>query len=381
MSPRFTLTVSNGTCVQALTDSNASQFSEISPDPLLERTIQMFQEWLLNDRFTRRKELEVLGEHLYRILFYKDMHSFFERQLRVVPQGQRLRVELAFAQGAGRLADFPWEYLYYPETNNHAGRFFATAVDLVLSRYMPLDEERQPLKPETAPLRSLIVVSAPEDLQQVLPELVIEEIKKLAEAQPLIVEVLKIPTVDSFEEKLRKFRPHLLHFIGHGHFNKEGGRGEIAMLAPDERSKLWIDDKDFAEIFRQMESIPRLVFLHLCESAAVDFSADFAGLAPQLIRAHIPAVVAMQYRITNKDAIIFSRNFYKELAEGKPIDHAVQVGRYKLAHPGRYNNRIFGTPVLYMRSNDGIIFPPSADSSAKSKWGLPNLLPVRKTFA
>ena len=381
MSSKFTLTVTNGRDVRASTSSSASQSSEICPDPLLKKTIRMFEKWLLDNKLTKREELEVLGEHLYRMLFHGEMQSFFERQFRNVSPGSRLRVELAFDHGSEELANLPWEYLYYPDTYFHSGRFFATDVDLVLSRYMPLDEDHQPLKPDTAPLRVLIVVSAPQDLGQVLPELVIEEIKKLAETQPLIVEVLKTPTIDNFDAKLREIRPHLLHFIGHGCFNKEGSEGKIAMLKPDERSKNWISDKTFADIFRHTRTFPRLIFLHLCESAAVDFNANFAGLAPRLIRVGIPAVVAMHYRIFNKDAITFSRSFYKELAKGEPIDHAVQVGRYKLAHPDGYNTRVFGTPVLYMRSNDGIILPTPTDSPPKPKLGFPRVPIFRKNSA
>lgn len=381
MSLRLRLTISNARFIEASTDSGAIRNAEVCSDPLLKKTIGMFEEWLLADKLTKREELEVLGEHLYRMLFCGEVQSFFEQQLMSVPEGERLRVELAFAPDSNELANFPWEYLYYPDTSTHDGRFFATDVDLVLSRYMSLDQGHQPLNPETGRLRSLVVVSAPADLEQVLPEPVIEEIKKLAEVQPLTVDVLNTPTIDKFEAKLQDFDPHLLHIIGHGRFNRQGGKGEIAMLAPDERSQLWIDDREFAEIFRQTRSTPRLVFLHLCESGTVDFSANFAGLAPRLIRAGIPAVVAMQYRIRNKDAIIFSRNFYRELVERQPIDRAVQIGRYKLAHPGRYNSRIFGTPVLYMRSNDGIILPPSTDLSPKPKWGFPKILTVRKSSA
>src|SRR5205823_2530038 len=99
----------------------------------------------------------------------------------------------------------------------------------------------------------------------------------------------------------------------------------------------------------------------LCEGGAVDFDANYAGLAPQLVRAGIQAVVAMQYPISNNAAIIFSRAFYRAMAKGEPVDIAVQTGRYRITTSisKAYDSRVFGIPVLYMRSRDGVIQPPN----------------------
>ena len=88
-------------------------------------------------------------------------------------------------------------------------------------------------------------------------------------------------------------------------------------------------------------------------------TARFAGLAPQLVRADVQAVVAMQYPITNKAAIQFSQAFYAELSRGAPVDNAVQSGRLALvANPeNAYANRVFGTPMLWMRSRTGMVMP------------------------
>src|SRR6266571_5940644 len=108
------------------------------------------------------------------------------------------------------------------------------------------------------------------------------------------------------------------------------GKGEIALLDIDETSVRWVRDREFTEFFIQMHSVPHLAFLHLCEGGVIDFNANFAGLAPQLVRAGIQAVVAMQHPISNNAAIIFSRVFYRELSKGAPIDTAVQDGRWRI---------------------------------------------------
>ena len=45
------------------------------------------------------------------------------------------------------------------------------------------------------------------------------------------------------------------------------------------------------------------------------------------MREGIPAVVAMQYEITDTAALAFAAGFYEALARGKPVDQAVTKGQ------------------------------------------------------
>src|SRR5947209_6219417 len=66
-------------------------------DPLLRATIKIFVDWLNGSKVDRRVELEVLGEHLYNILFNGEVRAYFERQLEDARRaGQRLIVRLSF---------------------------------------------------------------------------------------------------------------------------------------------------------------------------------------------------------------------------------------------------------------------------------------------
>ncbi len=359
----LTLIVQDDSNIRARKDDGAEASDKVVLDPLHRSLIGIFEDWVRQGKVSKRRELEAFGALLYRTLFNGEVGAFFEQTLKNIPEGERLRVQLSFQEEASDLARLPWEYLYCPDTETRPGFFLSTRVELVLSRYMPLSTGRQALAPEEGPLRILIVVSQPQDLQPVISEPVIEAIRQMAN---ITINILDKPTVDNFLEKLEKTRPHVLHFIGHGRFNKEDKKGEIALLGPDEQNVAWIRDRKFIEFFGQMRSKPRLVFLHLCEGATIDFSANFAGLTPQLIRGGIQAVVAMQYPITNRAAIAFSRAFYRELAKGEPIDHAVQRARWMITidDPKAYDSRVFGTPVLYMHSRDGIIQAVAESPSA-----------------
>ncbi|MBL4788792.1 MAG: PASTA domain-containing protein, partial [Kordiimonadaceae bacterium] len=94
----------------------------------------------------------------------------------------------------------------------------------------------------------------------------------------------------------------------------------------------------------------------------------FAGVATAMIMAGIPAVVAMQFPITDKAAVSFAGTFYPRIVSGYPVDAAVAEGRkaIKLADPSTME---WATPVLFMRSPDGVLFDIKKPIPAKP---LPN---------
>lgn len=110
----------------------------------------------------------------------------------------------------------------------------------------------------------------------------------------------------------------------------------------------------------------RLVFLNACNTGTTNVRSGahpFAGIATALIRERVPAVVAMQFPISDQAAIAFAQTFYERIAQGFPVDAAVAEGR-KVLYSSKHSE--WATPVLYMRSRDGMLFepvPPEASSS------------------
>ena len=62
----------------------------------------------------------------------------------------------------------------------------------------------------------------------------------------------------------------------------------------------------------------KLAMLNACRSAQSESSEAAMGLAPALVRAQVPAVIAMQASISDEGAKRFSRLFYELLAQGYP---------------------------------------------------------------
>jgi hypothetical protein len=101
----------------------------------------------------------------------------------------------------------------------------------------------------------------------------------------------------------------------------------------------------------------RLAVLGACEGGRRDQVNAWTGVVPALTRAGIPAVVGMQYKIRDKNAIVFSRRFYRALAAGQPIDAAVTDGRLAILNRSGDDERDWGVPVLYLRTGEGVLFP------------------------
>src|SRR5258705_259998 len=98
----------------------------------------------------------------------------------------------------------------------------------------------------------------------------------------------------------------------------------------------------------------RLVVLNCCESAKINVGDKFGNPAIGLMRTGwLPAVVAMQFPITDNAAIRMSEGFYSALANNRPVDDAITFARQLIQDQSRVE---WGIPVLYMRSVDGKIF-------------------------
>jgi hypothetical protein len=82
-------------------------------------------------------------------------------------------------------------------------------------------------------------------------------------------------------------------------------------------------------------------------------------MAPKLVSVGVPAVVAMQDRVTVKSALTFSATFYRRLLEHGEVDLAVNEARGTLLTAGRPDA---AAPVLFMRLKSGQLWGAEADA-------------------
>jgi hypothetical protein len=216
-------------------------------------------------------------------------------------------------------------------------------------------------------LRIALAVASPSDLGEVqYQKLYIELNEKAASERFEIVEVVEAATRTSIDALLEK-KPHIFHFLGHGRLKDENRRdsGQVALVDNFGRADL-VSAVTFGELFQRHR--PGLVLVHTCESGTLSSSTALVGIASQIVQMNVPAVVGMQFKVTNSTALSFALEFYRRLANNYPVDTAVQEARRHIAlGPKGYDSPDFATPVLFMRAREGQIFKRLTDIPDKEK--------------
>lgn len=266
--------------------------------------------------------------------------------------GMRIRLRLT---GVPELCDIPWEFLYSDTTRT----FLSLSAYTPVVRYLEFPVSIRPLDIDSA-LRILVVIASPSNY----PELNVEQewdrlkdaLADLEERKLVVVQRLDKPRLGKSQlaillDTLTREQFHILHFIGHGEF--EDGAGALVFEAERQRALL-VSAERLGVILHDRRSL-RLVVLNACEGARADVHDPFSGTAQTLVRQGIPAVLAMQFEITDKAAITLTSGFYSSVAVGDPIDKALADARLRL-FADQEDGVEWATPVLYMRAPDGRIF-------------------------
>jgi CHAT domain len=332
-------------------------------DKLNADLIGLFERWLtLRDRVWRDDEIRVFGSLLHRCLFSDEIWFWIQAQIDSRDPGKRIRLELTFPADLpySRLAAIPWEYLYRPDRPGKNGIFLAADPGLILSRYIPLEdgEPENAFTPEQH-LQVLVVVSQPADprLEPVEYEDVLAAIGDACSKLGFSMTVMHNPTVEDLRQEVRQRPqpPHLVHFMGHGEFDPGLGRGSLAFSHPAGGTD-WVGDHRLATVLVQDGTGPRAVVLHSCEGGRADFTVNFAGVAPQLVRSGVQCVAAMQYAVTNETAVSFSTSLYDRLADGVDLDTAVQEARSQISRGSvPPDPRLLGIPVVYLQNRTPLL--------------------------
>lgn len=265
-------------------------------------------------------------------------------------EGAGLRIRLRLSD-APELGNVPWEYLF-SSTND---RFLVLSAWTPIVRYLDLPVGTTPLA-VASPLRILVVISSPTDF----PPLAVdnewarlsESVSDLQNRGLVVMDKLEDATLLTLQRQLRRENYHILHFVGHGGFDERADDGVLMFEDESGRAKL-VTGRDLGTILHDHRSL-RLAVLNACEGARTATDDPFAGSAQNLVRQGIPAVVAMQFEITDGAAITFAHELYQAVSEGFPIDAALAEARRAIFGSG--NDIEWGTPVLYMRTQDGLIF-------------------------
>ncbi|HEV2252295.1 MAG TPA: CHAT domain-containing protein [Streptosporangiaceae bacterium] len=295
--------------------------------------------------------LKEFGGKLYDAVFQDELRDILQRSLsQTRAQGAGLRLRLRLVDTPG-LADVPWEFLYDRRHN----RFLARSLRTPLVRYLDLPDPPHPLSVE-GPLRLLVMISSPSgypalDVEQEWDALTGALAQQQAEGR-VIVERLAA-NMSELRTRLRREEFHVFHFVGHGFWHRDWRDGVLVM---EDRRGLphLVTGEDLGGLLSEYDQT-RLAVLNACEGARSEDASDpFAGMAQSLIQQGLPAVVAMQFEITDDAAIIFAHELYAAIADSYPVEAALAEARRAILHEGNLTE--WGTPVLYSRAPDGHLF-------------------------
>jgi hypothetical protein len=278
-------------------------------------------------------------------------------------EGKSLRLRLRIEPP--ELAALPWEFMY----DTRSGDYVCLSKSLSLVRYPMAPQPLQPLAVDP-PLRILGMVAGPGDLPRLNVDremqLVEQAVASLRGQGLAELTWLEGQTWRDLQKAMRRGPWHIFHFIGHGGFDRKTEEGLIALVNEDGNQHL-LGATELARLLTDHPSL-RLVLLNACEGARGSDRGIFSSTAATLIQRGVPAVLAMQYPITDWAAIEFARTFYETLADQWPVDAAVAQARVAVSIALK-DSLEWGTPVLYMRSPDGALFKfnkPAVDVSAIS---------------
>ncbi|GAB4565580.1 MAG: hypothetical protein Tsb0020_16580 [Haliangiales bacterium] len=337
---------------------------------------------------------QAYGQKLYQaLLATPSMQKAYQQAVGAVRSKRTpydgLRVRLAIHEDAPALHKLSWERIYH-QHEQHWGAL-ACAARTPFSRYIALETPHPPAAP-SGPLRFLFVIAHPAGAEQVLAPIDVdaevenlcaaladvdrtrlgqlaimpgrsglsdERLRALAEAD---IEVIEGPSCIANITAALQSGADVFHLLGHGHLDAEP---QIAYLHLEDDEGGWarVSDQELASKIIDLETPPRLVFLATCESAARDSTDAFVGIAPKLVRAQVPAVVAMQERVRMGDAQTLVRHFYRNLFTHGVVDLALNQARSLLHKPGRFD---WAIPALFTRLDDGRLFTHSAPSLSPS---------------
>ncbi len=293
-------------------------------------------------------------------------------------EGAAPEQQAAAREAASGLLSLPWELL-------HDGRgYLGQGKHTVQVRRRLPNRRRQEVRLTRLPIRILLVSPRPEDehtgyfdhRSSALP--LIEAVEQLGELAELTV--LNPPTFAALEQAVvqaaKDKKPFdVIHFDGHGVYDREHGLGGLCFEDPKDSSKLagramlLIHADDLAAASRD-HRIP-LVFLDACQTATIEDDPT-ASVAARLLEEGVTSVVAMSHSVLVETARRFVQAFYAELANGRTVGQAMAAGQQAL-QGNTYRGRIMGAgelrlqdwfvPVLYQEQQDPQVvaqLPPQA---------------------
>ena len=295
-------------------------------------------------------KLKDVGQKLFNWVFSgRVLQSFKDRHSQARENSEGLRIRLSIDPGSSNLGLYPFEIMFCADLpfKDHLALYGGVTIVRSLAG---IERFRHPA-PIVPPLRILVVGASPRTLPPLNVKREIQNLKSELNLPGIKVESLEDCSIERLSNSAAFEKAHVLHFIGHGEFDRHTNEGKIFLVDRNGQEEPLTGE----ELRRLLSKVPsiRLVTLNTCLGNASEGAELFSSVATSVFSIEIPAaVVAMQFRITDLAALEFSRCFYSQLALGRPVDDAITSARAHVRRKIRGSPE-WATPVLYLGTTDG----------------------------
>jgi CHAT domain-containing protein len=243
------------------------------------------------------------------------------------------------------VADKPWELAFDPSRRE----FLATSsVNFVRNAFTAVPADAPPRG--RGRLRILAIVAQPRGTVPLDAKTETADLRQafstLVDGGRATIEILERATAGRMQRRLAAGGVDVLHFVGHGAFDEREREGSI--LLEDERGR---ERPLGADALRQVVCGRglRLVFLNACETGRGGRVEWNRGVAPALVAAGLPAVVANQYAVEDAAATAFARELYAQLATGSALGDAAREARVAVGREHGTSSLGWAVPVVFAR--------------------------------
>lgn len=298
-----------------------------------------------------------LGEKLFEVLFNGQVKRLYDA---ATFRHRNKRLNIIFTSAVAWLSDLPWEMAYDP---GYKGFISTSNVRFVRNVLTPVPADKIERKRDK--LKILVVSAQAIGAGTISNEAETQRIKDsfrgLIEMGLVEVDVIVRCTPDLLHSVLRSTGDDLeydvLHFIGHGRYDPE--EGGFIEFEQDSGYSHELSARELTDIVRSRGI--RIVFLNACETGRgagkdrkgnkKDPGANYnKGVAIELAKEGLPAVVANQYSVVDQLASLFSLHFYSCLAHGLSIADSMREARIAVSGSEEAEPMDWGVPVLFSRN-------------------------------
>ena len=322
-----------------------------------------------------------VGQSVAALMLPPVARNYFLTSLARLGSQQGLRLRLRCESIA--LDSIPWEIAHVERGLNGANAandrrgFLVLDTRISLVRREVCSQLINPARRQGDKRRLLALLCEPADRRD--PQRPLQVELELAQLQEAVHDLAGIELVHcakatrrALSELLLEGGADIFHFAGHGELRKTAtgdSRAYLLLQRDDGNSDEWLADE---LAVRLANKGIQLAMLGACRSAQRDGRNSWAGIAPSLARAGVPAVIGMQYTVYDASAVAFSRCLYRAWSQVRTLDEAVTEARVAILDVPAETGRDFATPVFYLREDNGI-----ASLAGQALETMKRVVPVR----